>query len=107
MVESDSELDLGNSDEEDEEVDIYVKDREDAGNDSEEYKEVSVMKNQKSLISNENFKMSKRTESDLYTINEEEERETIETKYCEKLPDLSGLELYFKQLIEGAEHQVT
>ena len=79
-MESDSELDLGNSDEEDEEVDIYVKDREDAGNDSEEYKEVSVMKNQKSLISNENFKMSKRTESDLYTINEEEERETIETK---------------------------
>ena len=97
MVDSDSELDLGNSDEESEEND----------NKNEKHFIVSTTSKKENIGSNnEANMMSAFGNSKLYTINEEEERETGETKNNEKSFYLTELELYFKQLVDFQATQV-
>ena len=82
MVESDSYLDLGNSGDEDDEEDEGSEDKEDL----EPTDEVSAKKN-----------LIKKSEScHLYTIQEEEERDSNESS--RNYSDISRLELYFRQL---------
>ena len=85
MVDSDSDLDLGNSADEDDEEDYDSEDKEDL-DDLEKTDELS----QKNLI-------TKSECCNLYTIPEEEE---MDSKDVKNYSDISRLELYFKQLAD-------
>ena len=84
MEDSDSDLDLGNSEDEEDEEDYDSEDKEDVDN-LEETDELS----KKNLIKSESC--------NLYTIPEEEEKGSKDSKNDSYI---SRLELYFKQLAE-------
>ena len=83
MVDSDSDLDLGNSGDEDDEEDENSEDREDLQPNDEGSAKKNLIR--KSECCN------------LYTIQEEEERDSKDSKSSS---DISRLELYFKQLAD-------
>ena len=98
MVESDSELDLGESEEEEEEIEL-LDEKSQYNADREEDAQDSGRGDRKSFSSVEKRKTTKKFDSsDLFTINEEEESETTEDIFCWQQSDLSELEMYFLKL---------
>ena len=105
MVESDSELDLGESEEEDEEIEL-IDEKSQCNTDREEDAQDTGREDRKSFSSVEKLKTTKKFCSfDLFTINEEEESETTEDIFCKKQSDLSELEMYFLKLTADHSRQ--
>ena len=88
MVDSDSDLDLGNSAEED---------------DEEDHEDVEVLPPSDVLAKKNLITKSECNIGNLYTIQEEDEREKVSKDSDRKIySDISRLELYFKQLAESS-----